>query len=172
MEESWKPVVGFEGLYEVSNLGEIRSLARPGAWSTRILKQKTTQKGYREVKLFKGGKRHYFRVHRIVAEAFVPNPKKLEFINHKDERKSNNEASNLEWCSTEYNNRYGTRISRAAASRSRAVVGMKRGEIVYEFASVNSAAEAGFSPSCVSRCCNGLAKSHLGIEWRFKTPEN
>lgn len=115
MEEKWKPVIGFEGQYEVSNKGRVRSLRRlvDGKRGTKhyrngcILKPQTGSK-YAQVYLRVDGKQKWFYVHRLVAEAFIPNPNNLPQINHKDENKLNNCVENLEWCDAKYNINYGT----------------------------------------------------------------
>ena len=111
MEEIWKPITGFEGMYEVSNLGRVKSCKRTrlskaksiSQVQERILKQRGDKDGYLEVALSKDGKLHYFRCHRLVASAFIPNPNHYPVINHKDEDVTNNQVSNLEWCSFSYN---------------------------------------------------------------------
>ena len=108
-EEIWRPVVGYEGLYEVSNLGRIRSIKRKKYHILRPAGGRTT---YHKVSLYKGGKGKTHYVHRLTAIAFIPNPHLLPCINHKDERKYNNRAENLEWCTHLYNNNYGTAIDR------------------------------------------------------------
>lgn len=105
--EIWKPVVEYEGLYEVSNLGNVYSYK-----SDRNLKQSKDSNGYIRISLYKDGKATGTLVHRLVAEAFIPNPNNYPIINHKDENPSNNDVENLEWCTYEYNNNYGTRNKR------------------------------------------------------------
>ena len=117
MNEIWKNIAGYEGLYEVSSFGRVRSL-RFG--KTKILKPGKNKKGYLRVSLCKNGKQKTFFVHRLVAQAFLENPQNLPQINHKDENKQNNRLENLEWCSCDYNNNYGTRNERAGkANRGR-----------------------------------------------------
>ena len=118
MDEIWKPVVGYEGLYEVSNFGRVRSLRR-----NKILKLKNEVDGYIRVTLCNGGTEKLYQVHRLVAQAFIPNPDNLPQINHKDEVKSNNIVTNLEWCTVHYNNTYGTRLQRVRET------GLKNGTI-------------------------------------------
>jgi len=118
MQEIWKPIVGWEGLYEVSNLGNIRSLDKyvnSGIKNNtkvlrkgQLLKTRINQ-GYLEVTLTHNNKRKYCKVHRLVAQAFIPNPDNLPQINHKDENPLNNNAGNLEWCTAQYNCSYGNR---------------------------------------------------------------
>lgn len=121
MEEIWKPVKGFEGYYEVSNLGRVRSIDRVVVDNVRncerllkgkILIQRDNSNGYKGVMFCKEHKLYNKYVHRLVAEAFIPNKDNLPQVNHKDEDKSNNRVDNLEWCTSFYNNEYGTRKKR------------------------------------------------------------
>ena len=119
--EIWKEVKGFEGYYEVSNLGRVRSVDRIVVDTVRncerllkgkLLVQRDNGNGYNGVMLCKEHKLYSKYVHILVAEAFIPNPDDLPCINHKDEDKTNNCVDNLEWCTYLYNNTYGTRIER------------------------------------------------------------
>ena len=101
--EEWKPIVGYEGLYEVSNAGQIRN-SKGEIKKSQIKKDKHTN--YREISLWKNGTHKRFLVHRLVAIAFIPNPQNLPIINHKDQDGTNNLVDNLEWCDHSYNNRY------------------------------------------------------------------
>ena len=121
MEEIWKPVKGFEGYYEVSNLGRVRSIDRVVVDTVRncerllkgnVLIQKDNGNGYKNVMFCKEHKLYNKYVHRLVAETFIPNKDNLPQVNHKDEDKSNNRVDNLEWCTSFYNNEYGTRKKR------------------------------------------------------------
>lgn len=116
MEEVWKDIPGYEGLYQVSNTGEVKSLNYRGSGETKLLKQSTNKKGYKRVVLCKNRKKKNHCVHRLVAIAFIPNPDNLPIVNHIDECKSNNMVSNLEWCTLVYNNTYGTRNERISKS--------------------------------------------------------
>ena len=123
MTEEWKDVEGYEGCYQVSNLGNIKSLSKTvnGRHRPEIyLKQMETEDGYLKVFLCKSGIQTKHLVHRIVAKAFVnnPNPGAFNQINHKDENPKNNVAENLEWCDCTYNVNYGTRTERARRSNS------------------------------------------------------
>ena len=117
--EIWKPIKGFVGYYEISNLGNVRSIKRCVRVhrgfrhiESRIKEQFLSPKGYLRVALFKEQKCKKFFVHRLVALAFVPNPSGFPFINHKNEIKTDNKAENLEWCTAKYNDNYGTRNMR------------------------------------------------------------
>ena len=123
-----KPVAGYEGYYEVDQFGRVFSLDRivtvedngriyDKPIKGRQMKQAAHSKGYKTVALTKDGKTTLYYVHRIVAEAFIPNPDNLPMVNHKDEDKTNNFVNNLEWCTCEYNNNYGTGIERSAQKK-------------------------------------------------------
>ena len=117
MVEVWKAIPGHEGIYEVSNLGRVRSLDRikrnGKRMKGRIVKlQEHSNTGYVAIGLYKDGLCKMSLVHRLVASAFIPNPNNLPEINHKDEDKTNNQADNLEWCNRTYNNNYGSRMEK------------------------------------------------------------
>lgn len=116
MEEIWRDIPGYEGKYQVSNTGEVKSLNYRGSGKTKLLKQHCDSKGYKHVSLYKNGKKKVYSVHRLVAMTFIPNPNNLPIINHKDENPSNNNVNNLEGCTYEYNLNYGTRNERASES--------------------------------------------------------
>lgn len=124
-EEIWKDIKNYEGYYQVSNLGRIRSIDRyikqynGYNYSTRIYKGKILKKeigtrGYYKVVLQKRRKAKTYNVHRLVAETFIPNPKNLPQVNHKDENKLNNIVDNLEWCTSKYNINFGERNAKVA----------------------------------------------------------
>lgn len=121
MNEIWKDIKGYESLYQVSNLGRVKSLARKvikknyvSFKKERILKQQTDRYGYKKVILQRNYQIKTFSIHRLVAEAFLENPYNLPQINHKDENKENNCVLNLEYCDSKYNNNYGTRNKRVS----------------------------------------------------------
>lgn len=111
IDETWKPVPNYEGFYEVSNTGKVRSVYR----YKRVLKPMISNTGYERVDLFKNKHRKQFSVHRLVALAFIDNPNAKPFVNHKDENKLNNSAENLEWVTHVENCKYGTAITRRTA---------------------------------------------------------
>ena len=117
MIEEWRPIEGYEGLYEVSSYGRVRSLDRfivdslghKRFYKGKVLSPIKDKNGYLSVKLQEGNKHN---IHRLVAQEFIENPDNLPQVNHKDENKSNNRVDNLEWCDQAYNNLYGTRLER------------------------------------------------------------
>ena len=126
MSEEWRDIKGYEGLYQVSNYGRVRSVSRIVTWKNNQLKtyksriMKIQQKnGYYTVSLYKDFNSKTIRVHRLVGEAFIPNPDNLPFINHIDENKLNNRVENLEWCTRQYNNNYGSRNHKISVARSK-----------------------------------------------------
>lgn len=170
--EQWKDITRYEGLYQVSNLGNVRSLVRnkktsdPTQWrSLKLIERK--RDGYIEVSLSKNNVSVRRKVHRLVAEAFVDNPMNLAEVNHKDENRSNNRADNLEWCTHKYNIDYGTRNKRIAKSISKPVCQMLDGVVVKRWNSISEATQFGFDSGRISDCCNGKAKHHKGYEWQF-----
>lgn len=116
MDEVWKDIEGYEGLYQVSNTGEVKSLNYQGSGEIKLLKQYTDKRGYKRIELSKNGKGKTYLVHRLVALVFIPNPDDSPMVNHKDENPSNNNVNNLEWCTHEYNMNYGTRNERISKS--------------------------------------------------------
>lgn len=193
--EKWMPVPDYEGLYEVSNFGNVRSLdrtvkGRPGTYAK--IKGKTltpikNSEGYLRVNLCSERGRKAEFVHRLVAKAFIKNFDNLPEVNHKDENKENNFVENLEWCDSKYNSNYGTirkrrsehskgkpkhytyeSFRRMVAPKEKAVIG-----IHYEtnhkvsFRSIASAKEAGFSPVGISHCITNRQKTHKGYTWRM-----
>lgn len=165
--EIWKDVVGFEGLYKVSNKGNIYSVERKDSRGIkcggRALKPAYTKAGYLKVVLCKNGMRYYKMLHRLVAETFIPNPNNFPQVNHMDEIKDNNNVKNLEWCTSRYNNNHGTRIERSARTKSKKIiaVNVETGEVL----TFNSGVEAmrkGYSCGNVSAACRGVYRNASG----------
>ena len=167
MEEIWKDVLGYEGLYEVSNLGNIRSLNYNRKGYVQNLLQHKNNTGYLTVMLTLHGKQKRLLVHRLVAEAFIPNPHGLPCVNHLDESFTNNRANNLEWCTQRYNLGYGTRRVREIATKTKAVEQLKDGVVVKRWSGAAEAERAGFSRQCIYYCCTGKQPQHRGYEWRY-----
>lgn len=169
-KEYWKPVVGYEGLYEVSNWGRVKSI-RFG--KERILKPFTNKDGYLLVTLSKNGTHKKFQVHRLVALHFLPNPDNLPEVNHKDENKLNNNAENLEWCNRKFNINYGTRNKRIGKSNSKKVLQYTLdGEFVREWESTAECERNGYNHGAVAACCRGKRKTHKDFIWKYKNPSD
>ena len=176
--EIWKQIAGYEELYEISSFGNVRSLDRVVPHTTKRQKRcagKTISHdinwaGYHRVTLFKEHKRTRYAVHRLVAEAFVPNINNLPQINHKDENPHNNCASNLEWCDNKYNINYGTRTERASSHLRKPVLQLDmNGAVVGRYISQNEAErQTGILQSCISRVCLGGARQSGGYIWRYE----
>ena len=166
-EEIWCPINGYEGLYEVSNKGRVKSV---GYGKERILKQLRTPKGYLQVGLRKNRERKMCYVHRIVAQTFTPNPDNMPEVNHIDENKENNSVQNLEWCDRKYNINYGTRNQRHSEKLSKPVLQYeKSGAFVKEWKSTRDVERnLGYFNSYISYCCTGKRKSAYGYIWKFK----
>ena len=177
--EEWRQIEGYEGYYEVSNLGNIRSVDRVvpqknncvKAIHGRLIRQSTHYKtGYKSVMLSKNGVHKRLSVHRLVGKAFLPNPDNLPEINHKDENKANNSVDNLEWCDHSYNNRYGTIPQRKSEWSSKRVeqFDLITGDVIATFPSGTVAARTlGFPQTSISACCHGKTNHCRGYGWRF-----
>ena len=162
--EIWKDIKGYEELYQVSDLGRVRSF-KSGKWQT--LKNRLTPRGYYLVTLYKDGKATNKWVHKLVAQAFIPNPNNLPQVNHKDEDKLNNAASNLEWCTAKYNINYGEgakiRMKKIKSKLSKPVHCIDTDEI-YESA-IEAERQTGIQH--ISEVCSGKRESAGGMWWEY-----
>lgn len=182
MREIWKDIEGYEGLYQVSSLGRIKSLDRYVSngrglrlLKGRILKPEITKFGYMQISLCNENVKHKrFKVHRLVAKAFIPNHNNLPQINHIDEVKTNNSLSNLEWCDAFYNQNHGTCSAR---KRCHLINHPKKsfkvaqysldGVYITSFPSMREATrKTGIKEGCISNVCNGKVKSAGGYFWK------
>lgn len=182
--EIWKPVVGYEHNYEVSNLGNIRSICITNPHNgklirrknPRMLKQYKDKDGYLLTGLCKNGTLTTFRVHRLIAKAFIPNPLNYEQINHKNEQKDDNRIENLEWCSSFYNNNYGNRSNLASKSlrnnkrQSKPILQITLdGIVVAEYPSAKEAKRQTGIHNITSACNHVLRhKTAGGYIWKWK----
>lgn len=193
--EVWKDIPGYEGLYQVSNIGNVKSLSRivrANTCGVRTIPEKVLtpckgSTGYLIVVLCKNGKHKSINIHRLVAISFIPNPDNLKEVNHRNEIKTDNMVSNLEWCDRKYNANYGTGVARQKISRAnnpndrqaRLIVGKKNskrvkqiannGDILNIFDSMRQASVAtGVCLSTVLRHCKGIISfSTLGFSFKY-----
>lgn len=180
--EVWLPVVGYEGLYEVSNYGRVRSLARKTRIRNKdgLMKFKYDTHGYYRVNLTKNKTQKSLLVSRLVAEAFIPNIDNLPQVGHEDDNKNNNSVFNLYWTNAKENNYHNGKMKRLQKSHNKKIkqiadslsipvigVNIVTGEII-QFDSMQEAGRNGFKSAKISMCCSGKRKSHKGYTWRKK----
>lgn len=176
MEEIWKDIEGYEGLYQVSNLGNVRSLDWGRRGFARNLYLKKHNRGYRHVELAKNGSKKSFTVHRLVAIAFLPNPNGYPEVNHKDEDKTNNAAKNLEWCTASQNVKHTMvlhpekyREKGKSHSRTMRIVQFsKGGNVLRTWQNLVSIRHAtGWNDWAIDECCKGNRKTAYGYIWHY-----
>lgn len=185
--EIWKDIKGYEGLYQVSNLGRIKSLESTVFSGNRFNKKKTKRNkkekilklrfdkdGYYRIGLCKNNKKIYYFVHRLVAQTFISNPNNLPVVNHKNENKKDNRVENLEWCTIKYNNNYGNRILKLKTKGKRVIQKTLDDIKINEYINARQASE--FTNTCrtsIINCCN--KKVHFitagGYKWEYAKEE-
>lgn len=167
MQEIWKDVVGYEGSYQISNLGRLKSTFN--GRGTRLLRNQITNSGYYSHLLYKDSKCKIKLIHRLVAEAFIPNPLNLPEVNHKDENKLNNNVDNLEWCDHTYNVNYGTANQRMRKTKGKRVSQFTLdGEFVAQYDSIIGVERLfGYDHSTICKCCTGKYKQYKGFIWKY-----
>lgn len=162
--EIWRDIEGYPN-YQISNMGRVKSLGNNKTRKEKILKSGKNEKGYLIVNLFKEGKGKSFKVHRLVATAFLPNPNNLPQVNHKDENKTNNRVDNLEYCDSKYNMNYGTRTEK---TQKPILQFSKTGEFIKKWDSaIQVERELGFNQGNISICCKGKLKTAYGYRWCY-----
>ena len=171
--EIWKNI---NDRYQVSNLGNVRSVNYMNTGIIKLLKQFKSYNGYIRVGLSIDGKLKNLLVHRLVAQAFIPNPNNLPQINHKDEDKTNNVVGNLEWCDQRFNNEYGSRNERSTNSnRNNPKQNCRKvnqytldGIFVNSYPSLSEIKRSlGFDFTNIQACCSGRHKTAYGYVWRY-----
>lgn len=181
--EEWRPVVGYEGLYEVSNFGNVRSLDRlvkskgesKRLAPSKVLKQHTDKDGYRRVGLHYEDKQITVGVHRLVAQAFIDNLENLPAIDHIDGVRDNNFVGNLRWCSIMQNNSTELAKQRKSLAAYKRIDNKKKiiqhsisGDVIKVFnSSMEIQRELGYKRAAISRCCKGKQKTSYGYKWSF-----
>ena len=177
MGENWKDISGYEGLYQVSDMGRVKSIcSHVRLQNGELMKKKPhilkpqNRCGYRCVNLFKDGSIHTVNIHRLVTESFLPNPHNYPVVNHKDENKTNNNVGNLEWCSHAYNLNYGTAKRRRAISQGKVVLQLdKNGVLIKRHLTLMDAyRDTGVDYRNISLCCYHKRKTAGGYCWKFE----
>lgn len=171
----WKDIINYEGLYQINEEGQIKNLA-----TNKILKNRIGKRGYCEVMLYKNKSTKQFKVHRLIAETFIPNPNDYPCVNHKDENKLNNNINNLEWCTHKYNVNYGTRTQRMVQTQRQIKKGKsvlcydKNMNLICIYRTISEGARAvNGKPSNISKCCqdniyrNKKYRTSRGYIWKF-----
>lgn len=173
MKERWIDITGYEGYYQVSDNGKIKSLSRK-LGNNHILKEciKKTQidkYGYEKVLLYKNGVFKNFSIHRLVAENFLEKTdSRKNVVNHKDENKLNNNFNNLEWCDEKYNYNYGTRIKRVADSnKNKIIVTYQDNTFEVWDSAIDFAREFGILQSNIIHCLKGRQKTYHGMKFEY-----
>ena len=182
--ENWKDIKGYEGFYQISDCGRIKSLARDIYYQNgtvhhlkeKVLVQRIDKYGYMRVNLYLNGKIKTILTHRLVATAFLPNPENKSQINHKNEIKTDNAVSNLEWCDAFYNANYGTRTQRQKqtfkdnlkSGKNKSIKKVFCEELNKTFDCAKSAEEElGICGSAICRACKGKLKTAGGFHWKY-----
>lgn len=182
MTEIWKEIDGFDGRYQISNYGRVKTMWDSNQYQPRINRERFLvpsihRQGYLRVGLTKDGKTHLYYIHRLVANAFLPNPYGLPQVNHKDEDKANNivipghpELSNLEWCDSKYNSNYGTKKDRHREQVCKPIIQTDLdGHFIRRFRSATDAEkECGYDSAYISMVCTGRRKTAYGFVFRFE----
>lgn len=181
MNEIWKSIEGYEGLYEVSNLGKVKSVERYVPRGNhqiyvkeRILKPELDKDGYLLVNLSKNGVQRMQKIHRLVAIAFIPNVNNLPIINHLNEIKFDNRVENLEWCDNLHNVRYGTGIERnkqiqTFAHGKKVLKKDLLGNVLESYPSTREAArENNTTATQIRRVCQGKQRTCIGYTWEYE----
>ena len=158
MNEEWRDIDEYEGLYQISNLGRVKSLK---FGKEKILKPEKDRYGYLLIGLYKkAGERKHYSVHRLVANAFIPNPNNLPEVNHIDEDKTNNRVSNLEWMTSKENTRY----SQAVAVNQYTL----DDRFIRTWDCMNEIhIQLGYITGNICSCCQGKLKSSYGFKWFY-----
>lgn len=158
-----KDIKNYEGLYAITEEGQVYSHK-----SKKYLKPREITGGYLGVTLYKDGKGTQYRIHRLVAETYLPNPDNLPIINHKSEDKTDNRVENLEWCSHEYNSNYGTIKEKITQNASNKNIHIYCIELQREFESAKQAAEElGITRQNIVAVCRGKRITAGGYHWRY-----
>lgn len=166
--EIWKDIPGYIGMYQVSNLGHIKSIKRSGTKGC-IMVPELSKDGYLRISLSKNGNYRKFGIHRLVAIVFIPNPFNFPIINHKNEIKTDNNVNNLEWCNYSYNAKYGTAIEKNIKSKIKSVLCFEQDNLISEHRSIADAARYyNIHHSNIVACLKKRRNVAGGFKWEYK----
>ena len=176
MTEEWRDIPGYEGFYQVSNLGRVRSVPRNVEtkdgrifhYKEKILSSSSVRGGYQGLMLCKNGVNKSIMVHRLVAQVFLVNPANLPEVNHKDRNVKNNRADNLEWCSRLYNSRYDGAVARRSELYKKPVQQLSLDNVVInEYSSVKEASQqTGICRTSITKAATGVISKAGGFKWQ------
>lgn len=161
MEEVWKDIEGYEGLYQVSNFGRVKSLIR----ASKVLSAKTNGCGHMSVRLCNKGEHKDFLVHRLVATAFCHKPNGCNVVHHIDNNPENNLSDNLKWVTPAEN----VHSSSSVGFRTTRPIVRSDGITEVYYPSVSAAQKEGFLATSICKCCKGKSKTYKGYTWRYAT---
>ena len=164
MNEIYKDIQGYEGKYQISNLGNVYSLI-----TNKILKPRLTLDGYYQVDLCKNGVKKHLYIHRLVAQSFLDNPKNYKIVNHKDENSMNNIVSNLEWCNSTYNNNYGNCKRKISEANSIKINQYDMdGNFIKQWLGINNIERClKINKGNICMCCKGKRNNAGGYKWKY-----
>lgn len=181
-KEVWKDIPNYEGIYQISNYGRVKSLERTIKHKTaygglyhikgKILKPKIEKDGYFRIGLKKDRVKKFYRLNRLVAQTFIANPNNYPIVNHKDENKQNNSMDNLEWCTQKYNINYGNGINKGKLKRSVKVNQYDlNNKYIKTWDSINEAVRYYNGNTNICQCCKGKRKKCCGYRWKYANEE-
>ena len=167
--EIWLDIKGYDGKYQVSNLGRVKSLNYNKTKKEKLLKPKINNTKYPYVILCKDRVKKTLKIHRLVAETFIPNPNNYPCVNHIDENKFNNTSNNLEWCTIKYNNNYGKRKENISLKNSKKIYQFDlQGKFIKEWVGATQVEKKlGIKHQNISNCCAKKNKSAGGFIWSY-----
>lgn len=156
MVEKWRDIAGYEGIYQVSDHGRVKT-------RKKIRTPQKNNRGYMTIMLYKSDGGRHFLIHRLVAQAFIPNPENKATVNHKDGVRSNNKVDNLEWATYSENNLHSYQCNGKKPARAKAIYCLETGEVYRS--SYEASRDTGILQSSINRCANGTYKQTKGTHW-------